>query len=114
MSPAARAPARAMSAAAHLMFSNPWNPLSTTPLGKNISASTELFERLTRRYGKPAFRLDDIHVDGVLYPILEEIVWAKPFCNLLHFARADFACGGGRPQPLILSPSSGACASPLS
>ena len=59
MAHAALAPARAMSDATHLLFSNPWNPFSNTPLGKNISASTELFERLTRRYGKPAFRLDD-------------------------------------------------------
>src|SRR5471032_2788202 len=86
MAHAALAPARAMSDATHLMFSNPWNPLSNTPLGKNISAGTELFERLTRRYGKPAFRLDDFSVSGAVYPILEEIVWAKPFCNLLHFA----------------------------
>ena len=64
MAHAALAPARAMSDATHLIFSNPWNPLSNTPLGKNISASTELFERLTRRYGKPAFRLDDFHVNG--------------------------------------------------
>jgi poly(3-hydroxybutyrate) depolymerase len=107
MAHAALAPARAMSDATHLMFSNPWNPLSNTPLGKNISASTELFERLTRRYGKPAFRLDDIHVDGVLYPILEEIVWAKPFCNLLHFARPDFAAGASQPKLLIVAPMSG-------
>ena len=59
MAHAALAPARAFSDAARLMFSNPLNPLSNTFLGKNISASAELFERLTRRYGKPAFRLDD-------------------------------------------------------
>ena len=62
MAHAALAPARAMSDATHLIFSNPWNPFSNTPLGKNISAGTELFERLTRRYGKPAFRLDDFPV----------------------------------------------------
>ena len=45
---------------------------------------------MTRRYGKPDFRLDDIQVDGVLYPVLEEIVWTRPFCNLLRFARPDF------------------------
>src|SRR3984957_10086726 len=103
--PLAAAPA--VSDATHLIFSNPWNPLSNTFLGKNISAGTELFERLTRRYGKPAFRLDDIHVDGILYPILEEGVWAKPFCNLLHFARPDFAAGANQPKLLIVAPMSG-------
>jgi poly(3-hydroxybutyrate) depolymerase len=107
MAHAALAPARAMSDATHLLFSNPWNPLSNTALGKNISASTELFERLTRRYGKPAFRLDDFQVNRVVYPILEEIVWSRPFCNLLHFARPDFPAGTGQPKLLIVAPMSG-------
>ena len=68
----------------------PWNPLSNTPLGKNISAGAELFERMTRRYGKPTFGLDEIEVDGVAYPVLEDVVWSRPFCNLLHFVRPDF------------------------
>ena len=32
------APARAVSDAAHFLFHNPWNPLSSTALGRNISA----------------------------------------------------------------------------
>ena len=72
-----------------------------------MSASAELFERLTRRYGKPTFGLDDFHVNGAVYPILEEIVWAKPFCNLLHFARPDFRGGAGQPKLLIVAPMSG-------
>ena len=27
---------------------------------------------MTRRYGKPTFGLDEIEVDGVVYPILED------------------------------------------
>ncbi|HEY6520231.1 MAG TPA: polyhydroxyalkanoate depolymerase [Roseiarcus sp.] len=107
MAHAALAPARAMSDAARFMFSNPLNPLSNTPFGKNISASAEMFERLTRRYGKPPFRLDDFQVNGVVYPILEEIVWTRPFCNLLHFARPDFKDGAGQPKLLIVAPMSG-------
>ena len=107
MAHAALAPARAFSDATHLIFSNPWNPLSNTLLGKNISASTELFERMTRRYGKPAFRLDDFAVNGAIYPILEEVVWNRPFCNLLHFARPDFNDGVNQPKLLIVAPMSG-------
>ena len=59
---ASLAPARALSDAAHFVFRNPWNPLSNTPLGRNISAAAELFERMTRRYGKPTFGLDEIKV----------------------------------------------------
>src|SRR5664279_1657210 len=87
MAHAALAPARAMLDATHFAFKNPWNPLANTLFGKNISAGAELFERMTRRYGKPIFGLDDIQVDGILYPILEEVVWIRPFCNLLRFAR---------------------------
>ena len=107
MAHAALAPARVVSDATHFLFSNPWNPLSKTLFGKNMSASAEMFERLTRRYGKPSFGLDDIHVNGRVYPILEEIVWTKPFCNLLHFARPDFREGAGQPKLLIVAPMSG-------
>ena len=104
---AALAPARAVSDAAHFLFRSPWNPFSNTLLGKNISAGAEMFERLTRRYGKPTFGLDDIHVDGVVHPVLQEVVWTKPFCNLLHFARPDFADGADQPKLLIVAPMSG-------
>ncbi len=97
MAHAALAPARAVSDAAHFVFRNPWNPLSNTLLGKNISAGAELFERMTRRYGKPAFGLNEIHVDGAAYPVLEDIVWSRPFCNLIRFVRPDFP--GGAEQP---------------
>ena len=107
MAHAALAPARAVSDATHFVFSNPWNPLSNTLWGKNISAGTELFERITRRYGKPTFGLNEIDVNGAVYPIVEEVVWSKPFCNLLHFARPDFRDGANQPKLLIVAPMSG-------
>ncbi len=107
MAHAALAPARAMSDAAHLVFRNPWNPISSTPFGRNISAAAELFERMTRRYGKPTFGLDEIEVDGIVYPVLEDIVWSKPYCNLLRFVRPDFRGGYAQPKLLIVAPMSG-------
>ena len=107
MAHAALAPARAVSDAAYFVFRNPWNPLANTPLGKNISAGAELFERMTRRYGKPTFGLGKIEVDGVVYPVLEEVVWAKPFCGLLRFARPGFAAGQRQPKLLLVAPMSG-------
>ncbi len=107
MAHAALAPARAVSDAAHFVFRNPWNPFASTALGKNISAGAELFERLTRRYGKPIFGLDEIEVDGVVTPVLEDVVWAKPFCNLLRFVRPDFPDGANQPKLLIVAPMSG-------
>jgi poly(3-hydroxybutyrate) depolymerase len=107
MAHAALAPARAMSDATHFVFRNPWNPLSNTALGKNISAGAELFERMTRRYGKPTFGLRETEIDGVVYPVLEDIVWAKPFCNLLRFVRPDFPDEAKQPKLLIVAPMSG-------
>jgi poly(3-hydroxybutyrate) depolymerase len=107
MAHAALAPARAVSDATHFVFSNPWNPLSNTLWGKNISAGTELFERITRRYGKPTFGLNEIHVDGAAYPVLQDIVWTKPFCNLLRFVRPGFPNGANQPKLLIVAPMSG-------
>jgi poly(3-hydroxybutyrate) depolymerase len=107
MAHAALAPARAVSDAAHFVFRNPWNPLSSTALGKNISAGAELFERMTRRYGKPTFGLREIEVEGVVSPVLEDVVWARPFCSLLRFVRPDFPAGANQPKLLIVAPMSG-------
>jgi poly(3-hydroxybutyrate) depolymerase len=107
MAHAVLAPARAVSDAAHFVFRNPWNPLSNTPLGKNISAGAELFERMTRRYGKPTFGLDKIEVDGVAYTVLEDVVWSRPYCNLLRFVRTDLPGAAEQPKLLIVAPMSG-------
>jgi poly(3-hydroxybutyrate) depolymerase len=107
MAHAALVPARAVSDATHFIFRNPWNPLASTPLGKNISAGAELFERMTRRYGKPTFGLRETQIDGAPYHVLEDVVWSKPFCNLLHFVRPDFSGGANQPKLLIVAPMSG-------
>jgi len=107
MAHAAMAPARAASDAAHFIFRNPWNPLSNTTLGRNISAGAELFERMTRRYGKPTFGLDEIEVDGLAYPFLEDVVWSRPYCNLLRFVRPELPGGDEQPKLLIVAPMSG-------
>ncbi len=103
----AMAPARAISDATRLLLGSPLNPFGDTALGRNIAASAELFERLTRRYGKPAFNLDMTMIEGKPSPVVEEVVWRKPFCELLHFARV--MPPGARPQPvlLIVAPMSG-------
>ncbi len=107
MAHAALVPARAMSDAAHFVFRSPFNPLSNTAFGKNVAAGAELFERMTRRYGKPVFGLDSIQVDGVKHEVLEEIVWTRPFCNLLHFVRPSLEGHEAQPKLLIVAPMSG-------
>ena len=55
-------PARAMTDATRMLFQNPLNPFSRTEFGKSVTAGCELFERTTRRYGKPEWGLHDTAV----------------------------------------------------
>ena len=103
----ALAPARAVSDVTRSWFTNPINPLAHTPVGRNLAASAELFERLTRRYGKPVFGLDTTTIDGETVPIGERVVWQKPFCKLLHFERQWPAQPKVQPKLLIVAPMSG-------
>ena len=104
---AALAPARAMSDAGRVAFANPFNPFINTSMGKNWAAGAELFERVTRRYGKPAFGLDKTVIDGEIVNVNEEIVWRRAFCNLIHFARARPTPCAVQPKLLIVAPMSG-------
>jgi poly(3-hydroxybutyrate) depolymerase len=100
-------PARAMSDATQLMFKNPVNPLTYTPFGKAMAASAEMFERTTRRYGKPVFDLPTTLVGGQRVAVTEKPVWERPFCKLIHFQR-DLPPGQkAGPKVLIVAPMSG-------
>jgi poly(3-hydroxybutyrate) depolymerase len=100
-------PARAATDAARLVFSNPINPLTHTPYGRTISAACELFERTTRRYGKPAFGLDSAWVDGERVPVTERVVWERPFGRVISFDRAFTLPHRPQPKILMVAPMSG-------
>ncbi len=108
MSQAALNPSRAMADVTKLMFKNPLNPLAQTTLGKSIAAACEVFERSTRRYSQPDWRIHSTLIGGERVPVHIETVWERPFCNLQHFART-FEHNPHRPQPrmLIVAPMSG-------
>ena len=101
-------PARAMADLTKLMFENPLNPFANTEFGKSIAAGCELFERTTRRYGKPEWNLPTTEVNGMRVPVEIKSVWEKPFCRLLHFER-QLTQPLREPQPrvLIVAPMSG-------
>lgn len=104
---AALAPFRAAADIMRFAYTNPLNPFSQTPMGRTISASLEMFERTTRRYGKPEFGLNETVIDGKKVSVREEVVWARSFCNLLHFSRDLPAGHSGDPRILIVAPMSG-------
>jgi poly(3-hydroxybutyrate) depolymerase len=106
-------PARAASDAMRLFYKNPINPLAHTAYGRSIAAACELFERTTRRYGKPIFGLGQTEIDGGRVDVMERVVWKAPFCNLIHFDRDMPVNLPRQPRLLIVAPMSGHFASLL-
>jgi poly(3-hydroxybutyrate) depolymerase len=86
------------------MYSHPWVPAAYTQWGRAVAAGAELVERTTRRYAKPEFGLTETVIDGETVPVREIPVYAKPFCELVHFQR-----GTSRrdPRVLVVAPMSG-------
>ncbi|MGV1872490.1 polyhydroxyalkanoate depolymerase [Agrobacterium rosae] len=107
MNHAAIAPLRAGADMMRQAYSNPLSPLSNTAFGRSMDAGFEVFERLTRRYGKPEFGLPSTVVDGKPVSVIEETVWSGPFCNLVRFNRDLGANRTADPKILIVSPMSG-------
>jgi poly(3-hydroxybutyrate) depolymerase len=102
-------PGRAMAEATRVLLTEPSNPFSHSPWAKNLVAGCDMFERLSRRYGKPSFDLDRTVVAGEVVSVHEKIVWQRPFCRLIHFERAIPQRRGHFPSPklLIVAPMSG-------
>jgi poly(3-hydroxybutyrate) depolymerase len=105
---AALNPARAAADATRLAFRNPINPLYFTSFGRAVVAAAELFERSTRRYGQPEWRISSTLVGGQRVPVRIESVWERPFCRLLHFERVlERPPRRQQPRLLIVAPLSG-------
>ena len=107
MNHAAMAPLRAGADLMRQACNNPLNPLSNTAFGRSLDAGFEVFERLTRRYGKPEFGISRADVDGKAVDVVEEVVWTKPFCRLIHFNRSLPEERPADPKILLVAPMSG-------
>lgn len=97
-------PARIAAELTRTAYASPFNPLSYTKMGRSLAAGAEVFERATRKFGKPVFDLPHTEIDEELIPVHEDIVLEKPFCNLIHFRRD---IDRNDPQVLIVAPMSG-------
>lgn len=100
-------PARAFADSTRLFYKNPLNPMAHSSMGRSIAAACELFERATRRYGKPTFGLETTLVGGERVNVIERVVWERPFCQLIHFDRALGEMRARQPKLLIVAPMSG-------
>lgn len=104
---AAIAPFRAIADAMKFTYVNPANPLTDTPMGRAMSAGFEVFERSTRRYAKPDFDLKTTTLTSGPVDVEENVVWSKPFCDLIHFKRDLPKDYEDQPKILIVAPMSG-------
>jgi poly(3-hydroxybutyrate) depolymerase len=102
------APLRMQSRVLWRAATNPFNPLSHLSMGRKLAATCEVFEGVTRRYGKPAWDVESTKIHGLPVPVREEIVASTPFCDLLHFDRDEQVCGKRYdPKVLLVAPMSG-------
>src|SRR5262245_35022041 len=104
---AALGPFRAAADATRLFYQNPVNPLTHTTFGKSIAAGCEMFERVTRRYGKPDWDIAPLHIDGEPVAVHPTPGWERPFCKLIHFERALPDRDRPHSKVLIVAPMSG-------
>jgi poly(3-hydroxybutyrate) depolymerase len=86
-------------------FGSAFSPLSLAPVAKNVTAGMDLMLRLTARYGRPAFDIGSVKVNGIDATVTEEVLLEKPFCNLLHFKKSRSV--KNEPTVLIFAPLSG-------
>jgi len=108
----ASTPFRAAARLTRDFWSSPLNPARDSELGRALYANTDLFANLTRRYGKPAWGIETVDIDGHPVRVRATEVWSTPWCKLTHFARdiADMRRAGRRtrePAVLIAAPLSG-------
>lgn len=97
---------------ARQFWTSPLNPASDTAIGRTAYAAAEVFESLTRRYGKPDWNLETIEIDGKTVRTTEQVVWSSPWCRLVRFARniGDLKRAGkaaAAPAVVIVAPLSG-------
>ena len=87
------------------LLSNPALPFGYSGLGPVMASALEVFAHASAPYGKPAFDIESIEVDGTSYPVTEAIVMHRPFGNLLRFTHPGLPADA--PRLLIVAPMSG-------
>jgi poly(3-hydroxybutyrate) depolymerase len=109
---AALAPLRAINTFQSYWLKSPMNPLANTKMGRELAAAADVFEAITRNYGKPDWGLETTFVNGEEVDVTPTPVWESPWVRLIHFQRTkeDAAVQKskkGDPKVLIVAPLSG-------
>lgn len=110
MSHAVLNPWRKVAQSSQRMMSSPFNPMATTLAGRSMTASFDMFERMTRRYKKPEWALPSTVINGKEVSVTPSVAKAWTWMTLTHFKRATPKTGAKRtndPKVLIVAPMSG-------
>ena len=60
----ASTPLRFAGRATRDFWSSPLNPAKDSDMGRRLFANADLFANLTRRYGRPAWNIDSVQIEG--------------------------------------------------
>ena len=88
------------------LYTNPLSPFSYFPVSPRMAAGSELMLRLTQRYQKPLWQIEDALVGGNTVAVSAIPVLEKPFCHLIHFQRG-LKTRRQDPKILLVAPLSG-------
>jgi len=101
---AALEPWRLLARAGNELYGHPDSPLSYLPGSRNVAAAFDLMTRLTQRYERPEFGIASVRVGDRDFAVREVYELEKPFCRLLHFAKAG---APAQPRVIVFAPLSG-------
>ena len=85
---------------------NPLNPFSNTAFGRAAHATSSVFERATRYYGKPEWQIPSTEIDGETCAVTPVTTWSTNLVQARPFLETEGA-PAGRPRLLICAPLSG-------
>ncbi len=90
-------------------MANPANPFAKMGMMSMTANALDVFAHATADYGKPAFGITEVDVDGTVWPVIEATVVNRPFGDLKRFRLdgVDNAEESTRPKMLIVAPMSG-------
>ncbi|APV50419.1 polyhydroxyalkanoate depolymerase [Betaproteobacteria bacterium GR16-43] len=86
------------------VYGNPQSPWAALPGSRNAAAAFDLMNRITQDYMRPPFEIETVKVGKRELRVTEEHALEKPFCTLLHFAKAG---GPKQRRVLVVAPLSG-------
>ncbi|MFL0354996.1 polyhydroxyalkanoate depolymerase [Erythrobacter sp. GH1-10] len=87
------------------MLSSPANPFGRVGLMPMAANALDVFAHATANYGKPAFCITEVEIDGEIHPVEEATVVNRPFGDLKRFRHTGLP--ETSPRLLIVAPMSG-------